>query len=637
MSALSKGLCEFGKFRLDLDRKLLWLDGEPVDLPLKAVELLCVLAERPGEVISKDEIWQAVWKDTFVEETNLTHNIYLLRRTFKGLGMPLLIKTFPRRGYQFTATVCQTSASEIVPADRLLTSPAIDADNAALPQSAREKTEKPDIDRKVSGHKTAWILAAGIALLTLVSVAVVWRARSKGSSDIPQISSLAVLPLKADGASPITDEVRLGVTDALITRLGSLDNVAVRPTTAVLAFDGDERDPRELGRILKVDAVLEGQIEKEGDRLQVALQLISVKNGGRIWQHRFEGTADQLLTLQDSISGEISQRLSRDLTPKALKKEPTTNTDAYNAYLKGRYFLRKRDAESLNKALDLFRGAVATDPQFAEAYVEIADTQLLQYDYTFETDKNLVSEAKETLHRALLLNPNSPEALTTLGSIQMTYDWNWTDAEDSLRRATAASPNSGNAWARLGVLLLKTRRFDEAERALEQALDLDPLSLNANLELGAAYYCAGRYKAAEDQLHRTLSIDSDFGTAHWFLSRLYWQEGRTDDAIKEIVAGLEADGDKDLATRINIAYAHDGAKAAVTRLLKAWQAEDQPNPHNLACLCTYLGDKDCAIEWLQLSFKKHHPWTTWIATAPEFAMLRGDPRFDDLLKKMGLN
>lgn len=633
------GLSEFGKFRLDINKKLLWLEGEPVPLPLKAVELLCVLVAKPGEVISKDEIWQEVWDDAFVEETNLTHYIYLLRKTFKDLGMPDLIKTVPRRGYRFTGSVHQIPDQEIVLEKHSLTRTTVEISDQTEKVQETDTAAKTVVAKR-SGSRVRWILAAGAVFAVTVAAAVSWKFRTDPPDSGAEIRSMAVLPIRSFGTVSNEDdnELRLGLTDALITRLGGINNIAVRPTDAILSLDNDTRSAVELGQELQVDAVLQGRMQREDQRLRVTLQLISVKTAEQLWSGQFDGRSAKLLELQDSISTELMSALNSRAAPRHLAKTVTEDPDAFEAYLKGRYFWRKRKEEALRKAIDYFREAVALDPNFAEAYVGIADAEMILYDQNIELGPRIISDAKETLQSALLLKPDSSDALVTLGTIQMTYDWDWVDAERSLQYATETAPNSANAWARYGMLLLKTRKFAESEKALEHALQLDPLSLNGNTALGAAYYCGGDLSAAEAQFRKTLAINGSFSPAHWFLSRLFWQEGLKNKALEEMLTGLELDDNENLAANLKETAGKGDAEDAIKELLNVWQKNpEKTNPHNIAYLSTYVGDKEKAMIWLERSLAEHHPWTTWAASAPEFQTLRGDPRFDKILNGLRLN
>jgi TolB-like protein len=489
--------------------------------------------------------------------------------------------------------------------------------------------------RSLSRTTTATLIAV-VFLMLLGGGVLIWD-RGFGPLSEPSIRSLAVLPLRSFSQNHDDEDLRMRITDALITRLGSLKNVAVRPTSAVAQFASDDTDAMQIGSKLNVDAVLEGRIQQEGDRIRVTLQLIAVNGGKQLWSGQFDGQGDHILDLQDNISLRVASSLDRGEQKQLLASAPTEIPEAYEAYLRGRYFLAKRDEGSIRKAIGYFQEAVALDPKFSEAYSGIADAQLLLYDQNIEVTPTIVSQAKETLHHALLLKPDSSEALSTLGSVQMSYDWDWVGAEDSLRRATESAPNSASAWTRFGMLLMKVGKFDESIDAIERAVNLDPLSLAANLDLGMAYFCKKDFAAADNQFQKTLAINDKFGAAHWMLSRSLWQEGRKSESIDHIVRGLELDGNDELATILSDKAKTSKPEDVINTLLFQWRNNpEKTNPHNMAYLATYVGDNGKAIYWLQRSLDEHHPWTAWAKSAPEFEPLHGDPRFEKILQQTNL-
>lgn len=620
-------LREFGGLRLDVKKRVLWCGDQPVNLPLKEIELLCVLTEHSGQVITKEEIIGRVWADSFVEESNLTRHIYLLRKTLKEYGESEdLIQTVPRRGYRFTGKVRESSGGDLVIEKHTATRTLIeiqDGDGKALPGSG------------VSGRRIAMIAAAGAVVL--VGIAFLWNFLAPPEAAAgPEIRSIAVLPVKSFSNSPNDEELRTRLTDALITRLGSLDKVAVRPTSAVLPFARSEEDGLSIGKKLQVDAVLDSRLQQEGDRLRVTMQLIRVANGENLWSEQFDGQADRILNLQDLIAGKVSRSLSSAAAdPGAFAKRPTENSEAYEAYLKGRYFWSKRDAASFRKAADYFQQAATLDPRFSEAFSSLADTQHLLFNYNIDVRPEIVADAKENLRRALELKPDSSDALITLGTIEMGYDWDWKKAEETLKRAVDAAPNSPTARMRYGALLVRIRRFEEAEAEFRRHIELDPLSVSGITNLGMALFCKKDFAAADAQYQKAMEIDEKSGTPHWLLSRSMWMQGRRDEAIAEIVRALEHDGNAELSGKLR--EKARSTTAAIELLLHEWRMNPPgTNPHNLAYLSTYVNDSEKAIDWLQKSIDEHHPWTSWIAAAPEFESLRGDQRYLEMLRNLKL-
>lgn len=621
-------LREFGKFRLDPKKRVLWFENEPVNLPLKEIELLCVLTEQSGQVLTKDEILDRVWGDSFVEESNLSRHIYLLRKTLKEHGESEdLIQTVPRRGYRFTGQVLEAENEAIVVERRTSTTTRIEIEESepavlALPARTSRK----------------FVIIGSTALAALAFAAVIgvvyWSRQAVVAN--AEIKSIAVLPVRSFAQGGEDEELRMRITDALITRLGGLSRIAVRPTSAVLPFAGSPVDAVELGKKLRVDAVIDSYVQREADRLRVTVQVLRVADGDHLWSEQFDGQADQILSLQDSISTKVSRSLNEAVDGTAFAKRPTEKPDAYEAYLKGRFFWTKRDEASLRKAIEYFTQAGTLDPQFSEAFSGLADAQHLLFNYNIDVRPEVVAEAKENLRRALELKPDSADALTTLGTIQMGYDWDWPAAEESLKRAVAAAPNSSVARMRYGALLVRIRRFDEARQEFEKAIELDPLSVTANTNLGLTLFCKQDYPAADRQYEKALELDEKVGGTRWLRSRSFWQQGRKDEAIREIAAALELDRNPELGEKVRQASA-SAPEDAIKVLLHEWR--DNPpgtNPHNLAYLSTYVSDGEKALHWMEKSFDEHHPWSTWFAAAPEFEVLRGDSRYQEIIQKMKL-
>ena len=630
-------LREFGKFRLDTARRVLWFEDQPVNLPLKEIELLCVLTDHSGQVVTKDEILEKVWADSYVEESNLTRHIYLLRKIFKEYGEKEdLIQTVPRRGYRFTGKLREAGNGDLVierhtRSQTLIEFPGEDALQQEAGRPLALPAPKPRVGRFAVGFGAIAVLVTGVFLY--------WNYfRTPQIVASPPVRSIAVLPVKSFSGASNDDELRMRITDALITRLGNLDRVAVRPTSAVMPFTNSEEDGLSIGRKLKVDAIVDSRIQQEGDRLRVTIQLVRVADGEHLWAGQFDGRADRILDLQDTISAKVSQTFDAAATAgEVFVKRPTENSDAYEAYLKGRFFWTRRDEESLRKAIEYFNRAATLDPGFSEAFSGLADTQHLLFSYNIDVRPEVVEEAKNNLRRALELKPDSPDALVTLGTIEMGYDWNWQGAEKTLKQAVTVAPNSAIAHMRYGALLVRLRRFDEAITEFERHIELDPLSISGNINLGMALFCKKDFLAAERQYLKILELDDKNGAARWLLSRNYWMQGQKEESVGEIVRALELDKNPALAEKIRTKYESAGPNATIELLLHEWRMNPPgTNPHNLAYLSTYVGNNEKAIQWLQRSIDEHHPWTSWIAAAPEFEVLRGDARYLEMLRSLGL-
>jgi len=621
----------FGNCRLDIQKKLLWADDRPVNLPLKAVELLCVLVEGRGSVITKDEIWRDVWQDAFVEETNIAHNVYLLRKALKELGDADLIETVPRRGYRFSGEVHEIPDDEIVLKRHALTKTTIEvqdeSDEVVPPIPSNLKSRALTPAGILSFLAISAVFVAGILLLRTYTTSTVTK--------LSDISSIAVLPVRSFSQESDDEELRLRITDALITRLGHLDRTAVRPTSAILLFAKSDQNALEIGKQLRVDAVIDSRIQQEGDRLRVTVQLIKVPTGEQIWSDQFDGKSNEILNLQDLISSNVARLLTPDAKQQTLTKRPTENSEAYEAYLNGRYHWRKRGEADLRQAIEYYTRAIELDPNFAEAYTGLADTKLVLFNNTPKVDPELVDEAKQDLYRALNIKPDLADALTTLGSIQMLQDWDWKAAEESLKAATVAEPNLSIAHLRYGSLLARLGRIPEALVESERAVDLDPLSVGNISNLGLVYFCKKDFPAADTQFKKALEVGDTVGASRWMLSRSLWLEGQQDEAIKELIRAIEVVGNKPLAEKLAALSRTSSPEGVIRQLLFEWRdVPPETNSPSNAYLALEIGDREKAMYWVERSVKERHAWTTWFYAAPEYQSLRDIPRFQEILREM---
>jgi TolB-like protein/Flp pilus assembly protein TadD len=444
---------------------------------------------------------------------------------------------------------------------------------------------------------------------------------------ITSIRSIAVLPPKALSSKADNAPLSLAVADALITRLGGLRRVVVRPTSAIVRYVDSNQDSVNAGRALGVDAVLEGTLQRQGDRTRVTLRLLNVANGAQLWSGNFDEAASDIFKLEDSISQQVGETLFANLSQdeKAfLTKQQTTNPEAYALYLKGNYFWKRRGQE-VEKSFEYFRKAIELDPNFAEAYVELA---------AVESTSVLPSpEAEALIEKALQLDNASAEAHATYGFIRMFHHFDWVTAERELDRAIELNPNSVTAHHWKGVYLSLRGRLDEAKAEMHRALDLDPQSLIVTADIGQLHYFAHEYDQAINYCNRALAMDNSFVMAHVYLRDIYQMNGMDREFFEELVR-TTVPANKIKAQSV---LARDGKKGVLATELND-PAYTGPAGH-LAWVNASLADKDKTLEYLNRALQERGTgafFLPFINVDPLYDFLRDDPRFKEILRRMNL-
>lgn len=636
---------EFGPFRLDVAKRLLHKEGQPVALTPRLFETLLVLVENNGRLVEKDELMTRLWPDTVVEEANLTVNVSALR---KALGESTkehrYIVTFPGRGYRFVADVTE------VREEKLTSSP--EQRFAALPfvQQYRANAEADESTTSQSQHERAFAFARSrsvlaVSLLVLVTVgaiAYLWESskRTPGDSD-GSFKSIAVLPFKILDGSGSDEYLGIGMTDALITRLSGLKRVSVRPTSAVLKYNRSGVDPAASGRDLEVDAVLEGSIRKSGDTVRVTVQLVSVKSGAQLWAGKFDEKASDVFTVEDRVSARVSEALTLNLAgdeKKRLAKRYTENTAAYEAYLRGRFFWNKSTTEMLNKAIESFQQAIRIDSDYALAYAGLADTysSLGNVRVGVQRPSTVMPQAKAAALKALELDDALAEAHISLATVLMRYDFDWSNAEKEYRRAIELNPTEARMHQWYASLLSARGRHDEAIAQIERARELDPVSVVINSVSGMYLFNARRYDDAITVLSKTLEMDPAYGLTRGYLGAVYEQKGMFEQAIAAFKKNVETNREMNLQALAH-SYAVAGQQTeavAIVDELKKMSTQRYVPAYYLAV--AYVGlDKAQAIDWLEKGYEERSGGLIFINVDPRFDILRSDPRFKDLLRRMG--
>jgi DNA-binding winged helix-turn-helix (wHTH) protein/tetratricopeptide (TPR) repeat protein len=582
---------EFGPFTLDSAEQVLLRDGQRVPLKPKVFDLLRTLVENNGHVVSKDELLNKVWPSVFVGENNLTVSIFALRKALGETRNPhSYIETVSKRGYRFSAEVKESSNSD----KYVMTEPGMRR------SPLYEKTASEMRDRTV-----------------------------------------AVLPFKVVGSETGNEYLGIGIADSLITKLTNIRQIRIRPTSAVRKYAG-EQELSEVARRLKVDLVLEGTIRRVENRLRISVQLVNPGEGTTLWARKFDDHVASIFEVEDSISDQIIGLLSPELAGEQRRRSAEHSPlriDAYHAYLKGVYFLNKRNANGFGKAVESFERAIAIDPSYAMAYAGLADAYNLLVSYGVLSPKRAIPKAKVAVLKALELDDSLAQAHTSLARLKV-REWNWPDAEKEFRRAVELDPNYSNAHLWYSTFLRVMYRLDEAWREITLARELDPVSPSIEASIGALFYFAGRYDEAIEQLVETIEMDPQFAFTHFLLGMVYAVKRAYAGAIKQYEEARTLWGKSwETSAYLGHIWALRGNRAKAlkaTERLKLVSAEGHESRYHIALIYTALGEKDEAFGWLETAWQEREESLALLKIDPMLDELREDPRFISLLQRVGL-
>jgi TolB-like protein/DNA-binding winged helix-turn-helix (wHTH) protein len=626
---------QFGKFVLDPQEKTLFSEGTPLHLPAKEFETLLMLVENNGRALTKEEMMTAIWRDAFVEEVNLAKQISRLRKIFNSNGEKY-IETLPKHGYRFSAEVNQI----FQPAEETILEK-----RTVKRLTVRIENETPDAPPALTPQSRFLNVRFGLALCTVVLIATVagawlWRSRPQTGA---KIDSIAVLPLKSLTGEENNKALGLGLTDALITKIGGLRQIVVRPVSAVAPYADAPQDSLEIGKKLNVDAVLEGTIQQAEGRVRLNVRLLRVENGEQLWAEQFESDAAQIFDLQDRLTAQTAQALRLKLSSgetQQITKRFTNSPEALDAYLKGRYFSSRRTTGDLKAAIGYFNEAIAKDPNYALAYVGLADAYSLLADYDGALPKDAYPKAKEAATKALELDDELAEAETSLAYVKMFYYLDWQGAQDGYRRAIALNPNYATARHWYSEYLTAMGRFDEAFVEARRAKEIDPLSPSVNAQEVWILYYARRYDEALERGRRIAEMMPDYAEIYDPLKRCYDRKGMYAQAIaarqkRRKLAGWDA---TETAALKSAASTSDAAVYWKKRLEQEIEEarNELPMPFEMAAIYAQLGEKDLAFEWLDKAIENRTYPVMFLRVTPDIDPLRSDARFADALRRVNL-
>ncbi|HEY4256163.1 MAG TPA: protein kinase [Candidatus Udaeobacter sp.] len=516
---------------------------------------------------------------------------------------------------------------------------------------------RPIIARRVSPPVRAWrwakrnpTLAAATAAAFCSATAAAFLFFSQNPTSTPptasaQVRTMAVLPFKMPGAPAGDEYLGIGLADTLITQIGRLPQILVRPVGAVQKYaEIDVQDPVATGRQLRVEAVLDGTVQRDADTLQVTARLLRVGDGAVLWSAKYDEKFTNVFTIEDAISQDVAKTLVRNLSgegQKLLTEHHTDNIEAHRAYLKGRYFWNKRTPAELQHGLTYFRQAIDLDPTYSSAYAGMADAYALLVWQDQVPRGEFIARAKAAATKALEINEALAEPHATLGFVKFWYDWDFAGAESEFRRAIELDPDYATAHHWYGESLGLMGRFDEGFKELRLAQQIDPLSPIINTDLGKLHFFARQSDQAIEQLRNLLETDPDFPLAHLFLAMAYNKKGLHDQAVAELEKQANNPGTRTIFKAVlGFVYGQAGRRAEAIGILdelnQRISSKQFVSPFEIALIYTGLGEKDQAFEWLEKAKTERDPFLIYIKTDPNFDSLRGERRFQAVLQGMGL-
>jgi DNA-binding winged helix-turn-helix (wHTH) protein/tetratricopeptide (TPR) repeat protein len=624
---------EFGDFVLVPKERLLLCRGEPLPLTAKVFDLLVILVSRSGHLVTKDELLEAVWPNTFVQETNLTVNISALRKVLeRGRGGNGAIQTVPGRGYRFVAPVVprQTASGAIlrVESGGSDSDPAPSSVPVALVGSGRQFGV---------AKGRGWALVAATLVCIVIAAIAVWRVKPENSS--APFGSVAVLPFFSDISA--NDYLADGLTEATVNGLVQLQSLRVAPRASALRYKRLSVGPRDAGRELDVAAVVTATVSQQDRNVRIQVDLVDVARDSQIWGALYQGDASELVHLERRILQDLSRALRLPLSDqegRRLAQLPTENADAYRAYLQGRHEWSQRSEAGLRRGIERFQQAVAIDPKFAAAYSGLADSYSVLGYLSYLSPAESFPEARRHATKALELDASLAEAHASLGFVKLYFEWDWPGAEAAFQRAIALDRHHAASHQWYSIHLLSAGRPEEALREMRLAQQRDPLSLSVNTDLGFYYYYTGRYDEAVKQLNLVLGMNPNFPPAHLWLGRTYQELGKFDEALNAFrkVEDRIRDWPVTIAARGFVAGIAGQRAQALEALSELQQLSGRRfvTSYGVALVHAGLGQNDAAFASLNKAFDERSNWLVWLRLDPRWNGLRPDPRFDQLVARM---
>ncbi len=612
----------FGEFVLDPQSGELHRNGEEIQLQPKVLELLAALLERPGEVVTREQLRARLWPaDTFVEfDDSLNHAVRKLREVLDdSADHPRFVETLPRHGYRFVAPV-----EPLAPPRSEASGPAAAAAFSSV--LARYK----------------W-LALACLLVAATAGYLAWHYGFRARAGAQRVM-LAILPLDNLTGSDELDYLSDGLTEEIITELGRMnpDRLGVIARTSTLRYKETKKTVAEIGRELSVDYVLEGSLRRTSPQLRMTLQLIRVSDQTHLWAEAYDLVSPDIASVQKDVANRMARVLNVGPSPAAQKRLASArpvSPEAREAYLRGRYWLTRGTGAAMVKAREHFQNAIALEPTYAQAYAGLSLAHIFLRSYGMLPTTEAIPQAKAAALKALELDAATTDARLALAGIMVEYEWDFAGAEREYRQVLEQNPNSAQAHQWYSALLSEIGRPEEAIAEIKKAYELDPVSLRVGVDLGRAYYWGRHYDQAIEQYRKVLELEPNYSSAHSMLGLALLEKRQYDEAIAELQKGVALiPGNIGYSVWLGYAYAVAGRKSDAEKML-AIQFEERARRHTAAQAIALthlgLGDTDKAFAWLETAYQERDGMAV-LKAYPVWDSIRSDLRFQDLLRRVGL-
>jgi TolB-like protein/Tfp pilus assembly protein PilF len=508
-----------------------------------------------------------------------------------------------------------------------------------------KRTEVADELPRKSEQNRAWIYVVIIAGAVAAGLFFFGRYTSSKQGAEMSEKSIAVLPFENRSEDKANAYFAEGVQDEILTRLSKIADLKVTARTSTQHYKSVPENPAEIAKQLGVAHILEGSVQKSGDAVRVNVQLIKAANDSHVWAETFDRKLTDIFSVESDVAKAIADQLRAHITrqeEQVIAAKPTKNIEAYDAYLRGRYFWNKRTSDGIKHAIEHFQQSIERDPDFALGYAGLADSYIGLTFYNFAAPHETMPKAKESAIKALALDDTLAEAHASLAHVLMNYDWNWSAAQKEFKRSIELKPDYATAHEWYAIhYLTATGRLEEAVQEMKKALELEPASLVMNTFMGATLYYAGRYDEAIDQCRRTIQMDPNFAVAHWHLGLAYEQKQVLDAATEEFKKAISLSGGSPLMrAALGRAYAESQKEQKANEMpneLNELAKRQYVSAYEVATIYVALGNKEQAFQLLEEAYAEHSFHLVYLNVSPQFKSVRSDPRFQDLVQRIGLS